>query len=284
MLISKITAILSVIIVFTSSTNSLKILGVLHTSIKSHYYPFNHLMQGLLNHSHEVTTITFHKTLSPHENLTEVILSKSDSLHHSSESEMFTVDMFNSFNRFHGLSLINKLATHFCVNDLNSSTMRRFLNINQTFDLLIIESFCTDCYLGLVDKYKVPFVLFSSAGIYPMLYERFGQPDNPAYIPSLISGNPSKMSFFERLENTLVHYYHIVQYKWLFMDEHYKAAKKVFGDELRPFDEIAMEASLLLINTHFTLAGGRPSVPSVIEVGGMHIGEQKILSKVSNVS
>nr|CAD7588238.1 unnamed protein product [Timema genevievae] len=58
-----------------------------------------------------------------------------------------------------------------------------------------------------------------------------------------------------------------------------QVARKYFGDSLPPLEEIARNTSLHLVNTHFSLFHPRPFVPAVVEVGGIHLGEPKKLSK-----
>lgn len=45
-----------------------------------------------------------------------------------------------------------------------------------------------------------------------------------------------------------------------------------FGGDVRPLDEIAFGTSLLLVNAHFSINDPKPTVPGVVEVGGLHIG------------
>nr|CAD7462586.1 unnamed protein product [Timema tahoe] len=109
--------------------------------------------------------------------------------------------------------------------------------------------------------------------------ERFGNPDNPAYIPVHFLAHSDKMNFYERLLNTVAIVPIKLGYKYLVGYKSEQVARKYFGDSLPPLEEIARNTSLHLVNTHFSLFHPRPFVPAVVEVGGIHLGEPKKLSK-----
>jgi glucuronosyltransferase len=50
-----------------------------------------------------------------------------------------------------------------------------------------------------------------------------------------------------------------------------KSVKKYFGQDIPPLSELKKRTSLLLVNSHFSLNGPRPTVPGFVEVGGLHI-------------
>jgi len=54
-----------------------------------------------------------------------------------------------------------------------------------------------------------------------------------------------------------------------------------FGPGLPPINEIVKNTSLMLINQYYALTGPRPYAPNVVEVGGLQVGPQKPLPKVS---
>lgn len=265
------------------TVNSLKILGVLNTPARSHFYPFDTIIKGLADKGHQVTVISFYGRETPHPNIEDIILRKigatSDGVQTSSQ-EMFQFNECPNISHDKGFKLLREFANISC-NDMFSKPFQNFLHSNKSYDLLILEAFSTDCYLGLVDKFKAPLIQYSSSTILPIFHERFGQPDNSAYISSILAGYSGRMHFWKRVQNTMIHWLHILRYKRVIVPENFKIAKQVYGDDLRPFEQIASEASLMLLNTHFTHMGARPNVPGIIEIGGIHIGAVKKLPKVS---
>lgn len=57
-------------------------------------------------------------------------------------------------------------------------------------------------------------------------------------------------------------------------------ARDKFGNDIKPLDVLAFNTSLLLVNAHFSLNEPKPTVPGLIEVGGLHIGNNKPLPSV----
>lgn len=118
----------------------------------------------------------------------------------------------------------------------------------------------------------------------PWANERFGNPDNPAYIPNIFETLGDHMTFWERLRNTVLYLADIFLYKVLFDSPSEKIARKVFGENLPPLQVIAQNTSLMLVNNHFSLNGPRPLVPAVVDVGGLHIPLPKALPEVSIIT
>jgi glucuronosyltransferase len=89
------------------------------------------------------------------------------------------------------------------------------------------------------------------------------------------------MTFGQRLVNTVVtevlklgHYY----FAELPTD---RLSKQHFGPDVPPIAELKKRTSLIIANTHFSLHGPRPTVPALIDVGGLHITEKGKLPGVS---
>jgi glucuronosyltransferase len=156
--------------------------------------------------------------------------------------------------------------------------------VNHKFDLIITELFNTDCFLGLVHVLNAPFIYFSSSILMPWANDRIGNPDNPSYIPNLFRSHSDKMTFMERLSNTVETYVD----KWivfpLLFDLPGRAiVSKHLRVSLPPLADIARRGSLILVNSHFSLNKPRPLVPAVIEVAGIHIDRPpNKLSQVDN--
>lgn len=54
--------------------------------------------------------------------------------------------------------LIQDFAKENCRRDLQTARFQNFLKEENQFDLIIGEMFNTNCYEGLVNKYKAPFI------------------------------------------------------------------------------------------------------------------------------
>ncbi|XP_034232815.1 UDP-glucuronosyltransferase 2B13-like isoform X1 [Thrips palmi] len=149
--------------------------------------------------------------------------------------------------------------------------VQRLLSSNTKYDLFITELFNTDCYLAFGHRFQVPVVVLSTSPILPWGNWRFGNPDNPAYIPNMYSGSSDTMTLLERGVNALqVVYTNVI--KTLYFDPIDQAVmERALGKALPPVAEMARNTSLLLVNTFHALTLPRPHTVGVVEVGGIHI-------------
>lgn len=86
---------------------------------------------------------------------------------------------------------------------LNSPHIDRILETHrkQPFDLVIVEQFITDFYLGLIHKLNVPFIGFSTCALPSYFYDQINLPDIPSYVPFSFSGFSWDMNLYERTIN-----------------------------------------------------------------------------------
>lgn len=176
------------------------------------------------------------------------------------------------------LAHYGKLA---CEDAMATKVVQNLLKSKDSYDLIITEYFNSNCFLGFAHKFGAPVVTLSSSTLMPWNNEPFGNPDNPSYIPENLLYFSDKMSFFQRVENTIVGSLHRWMYYLLMDRPGNQFAKQYFGRKLPDLRDMAFNTSLMLVNTHFSLNLPRPLVPSVVEVGGIHIGKINTLPRVS---
>lgn len=259
----------------TSLSQALKILALFPYGGKSHVDVFLPLTKALAKKGHQITVIGHFPLDKPIPNYTDINLRGKQFV------EFFNLE-FKTTKRSMFLTplLLNQLSQLFCKSNFESPALKDFLKINQEFDVIILESFNSDCFAGIVHKFGAPLIGISSSTIMPWVNKRFGNPTNPAYIPNNFFDFSHKMSFYERFINFGAQVVHEIYYYYWMMQNDYAISKKYF-ENLPPLKSIAHNISLLLVNSHFSYTLPRPLVPSVIEVGGIHIGEIKTLPNVS---
>ena len=146
------------------------------------------------------------------------------------------------------------------------------------FDLVIGDLF----YLcvGLVAQYlDTPFVTLSPHSIVSIQAQVNMSPINPAYIPDMITGLDTKMTFFDRVVSTLS-----VTMNYCLnslMLAHYDQFKIKYNikPEISTFKTLG-QAELWFINTHFVFDFPRPLMPNVVAVGGLTTNPARPLDKV----
>lgn len=262
-----------------SGVTAYRILGVFPHPGMSHFAVFAPLMDKLAEKGHEVTVISHFPKDKPAKGYRDVSLRGTEKLlnnfieltelrNHSRELKIF------------GAFPLGDFAKGTC-ETLGSKAMQDFLKTPKKFDLILIEMWTTDCYLGLVHKFQAPFVGLSSCVIMPWINDRIANIEHPAYVPVMFMDYSDDLSFIQRVENTVMLIFNKIARHFLFELPGREAARKYIDERMPTLSSIAENTSLLLVNTHFTLNRPRPSVPAVIEVGGMHIKPQKTLPKVS---
>lgn len=97
-------------------------------------------------------------------------------------------------------------------------------------------------------------------------------PHNPAYNAISSLGYSDKMTFVERLWNTVVSISEQFNYKYLYLPAQEAVYQRHFGKKnLPPLLDVIHNVSIVLVNSHPMINYPRPVVPSMIEVGGFHL-------------
>ena len=82
------------------------------------------------------------------------------------------------------------------------------------------------------------------------------------------------MNLFERLQNAiyLIYEYFFTEYRFLINDQ---LVKKYIGDGYPPVKSLYNNISLLLHYGHEAIEWIRPQIPTIINIGGLHIGHNQ---------
>ena len=145
---------------------------------------------------------------------------------------------------------------------------------------MITEIFVEDCFTAFAYKFNAPLISFVTSMLFPYASMRVGNPDNPSYVTAYYTGTSDKMSFYHRVVNTLNYAYSTVRYHYSSLVPNHKIATKYFGNSLPPLENIIKNTSIIFVNSHNSVTQSRPFVPSIVEVGGIHIKKFDPLPKV----
>lgn len=265
--------------------NSHRILGLFIHKIRSHFDVFYPVMNGLAENGHNVTVLSFFsKAEQSHANYNEIILNYDtrSTVTDRSKVPANRVDPSNNiFSYFGDMIELKKWGEHVCALTLNSTMLDNLLAIHrrEPFDLVVTELFITDCMLGVVAHMSVPYVGISSCNLLSWLYDRVSQPVIPSYIPTATFGFTENMPFQQRVLNWIgtigtQFIWHYRRYNEIYL------LRQKFGDTIPDTKAIANNVSLILVNQHYSSSFVQPMVRKVIEIGGIHIGDEKPLPKV----
>lgn len=267
-----------ILLIFVTSCDCYKILSIFTYPGKSHFFVFKPLIEELVARGHEVTLISPFP-LSVSLKLYEHIDLKNA---HPPIMDVFTLreTSQDKWDKFTTPDFLLNLGVNVCKQSLNSSAIKNFMKQSKKYDLIILEMFNSYCDLIYVHKFKVPFIGFSSCVAMPWTHDLLGNPNNPSYIPNSLYFFNDKMTFWERVENSLMTYWSILVNLYYSDTIMYPIVKSHVKDDLPSLNDIAANISLLFTYSHFSIIRPKPTVPAVIDILGMHIGTPKPLPKV----
>ncbi|XP_065222654.1 UDP-glucosyltransferase 2-like [Planococcus citri] len=253
---------------------SANILGIATYDGNSHWLVMQAVFNALANAGHQVTVITPNSKSTANVSLIDI----SKSL--PPRRNAFTFDFIRpEYERpYLTLNVLPSLSLGQCDKAHRLPEVRRLLNGERKFDVVISEVFGTDCDAVFAYLLKVPLISVVTSAMLPWASYRVGNPENPSYVPNILLPYAGPMSFDQRLINT---FYNIYTY---FVDiySNYRVTsmnRKHFGNEVPSAQKIFRNTSLVFVNSHFTVDQPRPFVPNVIEVGGIHLPPVKPLPK-----
>jgi glucuronosyltransferase len=255
-----------------------RILGVFHFNGRSHFIMFEALLKGLAERGHQVYVVGHLPQKKPIPNYTDISVEGSVPPAVNSFNMDLALELAQDINLLHFIWNTN---LDMCRTVLEHPKVQRLINSGEKFDLIITEIFGPDCFLGLSHLFNAPIISMISSVSLPWANDRIGNPNHPAYIPNYFLPYTHHMTFGQRLVNTVVtevlklgNYY----FSELPMEQ---LSKEHFGPDVPSIAELKKKTSLILVNTHFSLNVPMPTVPALIEVGGLHIKENGKLPKVS---
>ncbi|XP_050315130.1 UDP-glycosyltransferase UGT5-like isoform X2 [Anthonomus grandis grandis] len=255
--------VLCSLIVFSEPLN---ILVLMPYNGKSHFDTFKEFFDNLGQKGHNVTIVSSSKRNYKSPNVKTVWLGSQEI------KSVMTMDWTGGKKAFYSAPIgLSNIMQTVCHEGLNHPNFQTFLKENRSFDVTIAEMFNTECFFGVANLFKTPVIGLSSCTHLAWQAEWFGFPSNPAYIQTAFGGFKVPMSFLSRVENTLVDHYSKLWYKLVMEKQGNELSKRYIGYEA--FDP--HNASLLLVNTHFTIDGAKPLPPAIVEVGGIHVHNRK---------
>lgn len=172
---------------------------------------------------------------------------------------------------------------------MSHKNMRDFIHSNSnSFDLVMIETFCQEYTVAIGHKFNAPVINLVPAIIWTSVSKWLHVPSTFSYLPDpdIYLTSIDDLSFMDRLKNTINGFLQLYVEDYIYLPKMKAVMNKYFtyeGWESRPPLEMLLNnVSVTLMNAPYAVGLSRPYLPGVIEVGGMHIREQKPLSEVQN--
>lgn len=264
---------------YPDSCEAARILALFPYPLKSHFIAFEELLLELANRGHDLTVMT---SFPKNKNITNYHeIDSSHCLH--IPGILFNVEYAASnyktaFHLINFFKVIPQLHEHI----LACQPVQEMAKTKEKYDLIITEAFCSDALLPFAYILDTPFILFTSLPILPWVSDRVGSIDNPSFIPfpfnDILLEHHS--TFYQRLYNTAAYVMSKFYQRFVWDPITNELVHKYLGSSIPPVQEIAKNTSMILSFSHFSMNSPRPLVPSVVEVGGIHIKDAETLPKV----
>uniref|UniRef100_A0A0A9YWE5 UDP-glucuronosyltransferase 2B31 n=1 Tax=Lygus hesperus TaxID=30085 RepID=A0A0A9YWE5_LYGHE len=151
--------------------------------------------------------------------------------------------------------------------------IKKLLASNETYDIVLGEfNLYQELNSVWIHKFNATAITLLPLGDYFFANEFNGLPDNPAYMVDWSSFFTDKMSFVERLINTVDFIGStVVNYYYISVNQHIANELAIYpGWETRPpLVNLMSDVALVLVNSHHSVGYAYPKAPHVKEIGGM---------------
>ncbi|XP_051165585.1 UDP-glucosyltransferase 2-like [Leptopilina boulardi] len=269
----RILLIITIVITLKSEINEgARILGIFPLPGKSHAILGEKIMKVLAQKGHQVDVISHFPMKKSYPNYNDLSLEGS--------SEIITNNLNYSMVKNVSVNSIKRLLemTGDPVCALLNHTV--FQNIihnppkDPPYDLVIVEYFTSYCYMAFGRLLNVPIIGVTASVLLEWHNDAVGNPNSLAFVPGGMTGFSTNMNFWERLQNTLFaklithDFNNQVESQKMFID-------KYIGSDYPSIYDLTRELSLVLVNSHYSLNGIRPFTPGVVEIGGVHVQDNK---------
>jgi glucuronosyltransferase len=141
------------------------------------------------------------------------------------------------------------------------------------FDVVMVETFVNECFLGFAHKFKATIVQVCAYGGGNFMADWVGSPHPYTYFPNDLTHYTDKMNLWERTHNTIVSLLIHVRRQLIHLPKQNAAMQKHFNytDSLPPVWELEYKKSLVITNIHHTLSYPKLLMPNYVQVCGMHV-------------
>jgi glucuronosyltransferase len=188
-----------------------------------------------------------------------------------------------SFSPFDMTFLLWGLGESLCHHILQQDSIQKLIHSTDLhFDVVIVEAFFNECFLGFAHKFKAPIIQVCTYGGGNFVAEWVGNPKPYSFVPNELLHYTDRMNFWERMHNTFMGTFQHVGRQLIHLPSQNSAMHKYFNytDNLPPVWELEYNTSLVLVNSHHSISFSTPLMPNYVQVGGMHVERPKKLPQV----
>ncbi|XP_050440552.1 UDP-glucosyltransferase 2-like isoform X3 [Adelges cooleyi] len=250
------------------------VLAVFPFNGHSHFAMVAPLMEALADRGHRVTVISPFPRRSPPPNYVDIDVSDvlPPVISQLNVTDMTSVTA-NPVTRLRSLCHMNYMVCDAAF--AHPQVLRLIRGPSTGFDVVFTEIFSSDCFAAFAHKFGVPLISMRTAEGSPHVHQRAANPQNPAYLVNHLLTYWPPLTFVQRLVNAASTHLGAIGFHAFSDGPSTELARRYFGVDTPPMSEIVARTSLVLVNSHHSILQARPTVPNVVEVGGIHIRDTK---------
>lgn len=175
-----------------------------------------------------------------------------------------------------------------CEDILQLPQVAELIQSDKKFDVVMLETyFGQESLLAFGHRFQAPVIALQPFGTYSLIDVTKGNSLALPFIPNVQLAYTNKMSFIERLHNTVLITSELLFQQFYNIPKHEKIIKTYFpkypdSSNMPSISDMLKNISLVLLNSHVCCSYPRPYAPNMILVGGIHVSsERKPLPNVS---
>lgn len=164
---------------------------------------------------------------------------------------------------------------------IHNAKIQKLLSSKEKFDIVVTEFVGGQEFVLLLGHiFKAPIIGIQTFVTNNIVNDVFGNPLSPSYIPDVCSSFSDKMSFYERVLNSIYVFrgiYYVYYQKYL---PHLERNMRRHFPNAPPLLDMVKNISINFVNDHLTADYSRPRTPNLIPVAGIHIEDERQLPEV----
>ncbi|XP_062710991.1 UDP-glucosyltransferase 2-like [Aedes albopictus] len=276
-------SIILVLALLLSAVHGYKVLFLVPFTGPSHWLMLKHFIRELTERGNEVTCITSFKFGDPIHNYTEVLIDPAYPIREKFPlSTIFETKSYS--NDFNNLFLYWTMGLETSRFGLENTNVQTFLKRDDLqFDLVISEQFFQESWLMFAHKYNAPIVTISTYGYSDFMDRAMGILTPWSFVPHMLLDYEDNMNYFQRTYNVFLSTLDYTIREFYYLPKQNDIAREFFVDIARQrsplpsVQSLEKSISVILVNSHPTLAKPRPSMVGLVDIAGAHIRPPKPL-------
>ncbi|XP_019754233.2 UDP-glucosyltransferase 2 [Dendroctonus ponderosae] len=249
-----------------------KILGIFPTPGRSHYILESTLMRALSDAGHQVTIVSpFHEPYQSAGNgsYRQIVLT---GVAEAQKERRRGINLFEraSMNPLSAIYVMNKIGLKQTESTLQHAAFQALIHSGERFDAVVVGQFMNDALKGMAHHFGGHLILFSSVGTSTWVNHLVGNPSMPSYTPEMILSYPASMTYWQRATNALVNALYNANQHLVFYPRQ-NALLRQYVPNAVDLSDALFNVSLVLMNTHESIAFPTSAVPCMKHIGGFHV-------------